>query len=107
VGAALSTGVITHITKDEGAIINPVTTSGTIVANGILAASNPYWIAAITIDAPLASIIVNAAVFAVGDVNSIAIGFSVGLVKLASALAFAAVMAKALCSRSAAALTGR
>ena len=53
VGSLLSTGAFKHITKSEGAIINAVTADGTIVADGILAASNPMWITSFTVDAPI------------------------------------------------------
>jgi hypothetical protein len=96
VGSSVSTGVITRITKGEGAIINPVTADGTIVADGVLAASNPYWIAALTVDAPLARSVANAIIYAVGDADSLAAGFA----KIASSVAGAAFVAmKALRSR--------
>ena len=75
VGSLLSTGAVKRITKGEAAIINPVTASGTIVADGVLAASNPLWIASLTVDAPLARAVVNAVLYAVGDVDSVAAGF--------------------------------
>ena len=75
VGSVLSSGAVERITKSEGAIINVVTASGTIVADGVLAASNPLWIASLTVDAPLARAVVNAVLYAVGDVDSVAAGF--------------------------------
>ena len=86
---------IQRITKGEGTIINAVTASGTIVANGILAASNPYWIAALTIDAPLTRAVVNAVLYAVGDVDSVARGVATVMATLALA-ALAALAAKAM-----------
>jgi len=99
VGSSLSTGVITHITKREAAIINAVTADGTIVADGVLAASNPYWIASLTVDAPLTRAVVNAAIYAAGDVDT----YFAGCAKVATTLVVAALAAKALRSRKASA----
>jgi len=75
VGTVLSTGAkITRIIKGEGAIINPVTRSGTVVANGFLAASNPYWIASLTVDAPLMRAAVNLVLYTASDVDSLGAG---------------------------------
>ncbi len=95
VGCLLSTGAVERITKGEAAIINPVTADGTIVADGILAASNPYWIASLTINGPLMRTLVNAALSSAGDVDSISPGFVLVLAKLAAALAVVAFTAKA------------
>jgi len=103
VGSLLSTGAVKRITKSEGNIINPVTASGTIVADGTLAASNPMWIASLTVDAPITRAVVNAALFAAGDVDSIAdgaVGVLAMLAKIAATLAAAAATAKALNKRS-------
>ena len=89
VGSLLSTGAVKRITKGEAYIINPVTASGTIVADGVLAASNPMWIASLTVDAPLTRMLVNAAIYAAGDVDSIASGVASILAKLAVATAVA------------------
>ena len=92
IGSVLSTGAaIERITKGKANIINPVTASGTIVADGFLAASNPFWVAAITIDAPLTRFMVNVALFAAGDVDSI--GAGVAKVTVMFALAALATMA--------------
>jgi len=91
-GSLLSTGAIERITKGEAAIINPVTASGTIVADGVLAASNPYWIASVTVDAPLTRALVNGALFAAGDVDSVGEGF----VKVIATLALAALVVKSM-----------
>ena len=99
VGSALSTGAVERITKGEAAIINAVTADGTIVAGGILAASNPMWIASLTIDAPLTRAVVNAVIYAVGDADTLAAGAA----KIATMLAAAALAAKALRSRKASA----
>lgn len=96
VGSALSKGVIKRIVKGEGTIINAVTADGTIVADGILAASNPLWIAKFTVDAPLTRAIVNAALFTAGDVDSVAVGFGVVLGKVGAALTVATLLAHAL-----------
>ena len=92
VGSLLSTGAIERITKGEAAIINPVTVSGTIVADGILATSNPYWIASVTVDAPLTHALVNCALFAAGDVDSVSEGFA----KVMATLALAALVVKSM-----------
>lgn len=87
VGSTLSTGVLVErISKSEATIINPVTADGTIVADGVLAASNPFWIASRTVDSPLARTIVNAALFAAGDVDSIAAGVAAVSARLVAAL---------------------
>jgi len=99
IGATLSTGTVKRITKGDAKIINAATADGTIVANGVLAASNPMWIASLTVDAPLTRAAVNAVLFAVGDVDSIAAGF----IKVGSTLAAAAVAAKAFRTRKASA----
>ena len=101
VGSLLTTSkgeatAIKRITKGEGAIINVVTASGTIVAGGILAASNPMWIASLTVDAPLTRAVVNTVLLAVGDVDTVAAGTA----KVAAAAALAAVAALALKKRS-------
>ena len=83
---------VERITKSEGAIINAVTASGTILADGVLAASNPLWVASLTVDAPIARAVVNAVLYAVGDVDSIAAGF----VKVAATLALAAAALRKL-----------
>jgi len=94
VGATLTNAkgepkVITRITKGEATIINAVTASGTIVADGILAASNPFWIADRTVDAPLARAVLNCFCFAAGDVDSV--GAGVGSVIAKFLLAFATI----------------
>ena len=95
VGSRFSGGVIIkRITEGEAAIINPVTASGTIVADGILAASNPMWIASLTVDAPLTRALINAALYAAGDVDTVAAGFGGVLAKLTAVLAVAAVSLK-------------
>lgn len=99
VGATLSTGVITRVTKSEAKIINAVTMDGTIVADGILAASNPMWIAAPTVDAPLTRAVVNAALFAAGDVDSVAAGFAAVFGKVAVAVLVASLATKAIKGR--------
>ena len=99
VGSSLSTGVIKRITKREAAIINAVTADGTIVADGVLAASNPYWIASLTVDAPLTRAVVNTVLYVAADVDSVA----AGAVKIATMLVGATLAAKALRSRKASA----
>ena len=74
VGSALSAGTIQRITKSKARIINAVTDDGTVVADGVLAASNPAWLAALTIDAPWTRAVANALVLAAGDVDSIGEG---------------------------------
>jgi len=96
VGSILSTGAVTRITKGEGSIINVVTSDGTIVADGVLAASNPYWIASLTVDAPLARAMVNAVLYAAGDIDSVAAGGRVVMGKLAACLVAVGLTAKAL-----------
>ncbi len=88
---------IKRMTKSKGAIINVVTADGTIVADGFFAASNPYWIASITIDAPALRALVNAVLYAVGDADSI----GAVVVKLATMLAVGVLAAKAVHTRQA------
>ena len=95
VGSALSAGTIQRITKSKARIINAVTADGTVVADGVLAASNPAWLAALTIDAPWTRAVANALVLAAGDVDSIGEGAVAVLGKVAAGLAVAALMAKA------------
>lgn len=92
VGSVLSVGTVSRITKREAATINAVTVSGTIVADGVLAASNPIWIASVTVDAPLTRAVVNVILYAGGDVDSMSAGF----VKVAGMLTGAILTAKAL-----------
>ena len=87
--------VITHITKGEAAIINTVTASGTIVANGIFAASNPLWISAVTVDAPLARTVVNVIAYAAGDVDSVSEGVVVLSAKIVATLVAVGLVLKA------------
>ena len=94
IGSLLSTGAVKRITKGEGSIINAVTASGTIVADGILAASNPMWIASLTVDAPIARAVVNAAIYAVGDADTVAAGFAGVLAKIAATAAVAVALKK-------------
>lgn len=93
-GSSLSSGVVERIVETEAAIINAVTSDGTIVADGILAASNPLWIARLTLDAPSARAVVNAALFAAGDVDSLAAGFAVVLGWLVATLVAARLAMK-------------
>ena len=96
VGSLLSNGAVKYITKSEGAIINVVTASGTIFADGSLAASNPMWIASIIVDAPITRAIVTAALYAAGDVETVAAGFCGVLAKVATTTAVAIAAVKAL-----------
>jgi len=99
VGATLTTGdgkttTIKRITKGAATVINAVTADGTIVADGILAASNPLWIAAYIIDAPITRFAVNVVLFAAGDVDSIGAGFGHLLAKIAAVIAVTAATKK-------------
>ncbi len=101
VGATLTNALgqptrIKRIVKGEGLIVNAVTCDGTIVANGLLAASNPLSIASLTVDKPLLRAVVNAVIFVAGDVDSVASGAAT----VAATLAFAALAANALCTRA-------
>ena len=91
VGSILSTGVVKRVTKSEGAIINPVTASGTILASDagapVLAASHPIWIAPLVLESSLARAVINSALFFAGDVGSIAQGVVSVLAKIAATLA--------------------
>ncbi len=95
VGSTLSAGTITRITKGKATIINAVTADGTIIADGILAASNPLWIAALTVDAPITRALVNAALYAAGDVDSVGAGFVAVLSKTAATLVVFFALAQA------------
>ena len=91
VGAALMTAKgemidIKRIVKGEAAIINTVTSDGTIFADGLLAASNPFWIASLTANAPITRTIVNAAAYAAGDVDSHGVGVGCVLTQATAAL---------------------
>lgn len=90
---------IQRITKGEAAIINAITSDGTIVADGVLAASNPYWIAKYAVDAPLARMILNVAFFAAGDTDSVAAACAVAAAQAAATFALAALAAKAVHTR--------
>ena len=96
VGSLLSTGAVKRIAKSEGAIINAVTADGTIVADGILAASNPMWIASLTVDAPLTRAVVNGILFAVGDVDTVTAGLVKAAVTAGFTLGAVALAANAL-----------
>lgn len=114
VGAFLTDAVqavkkITHVTKGEGAIINPVTTSGTILVSDhgaapVLAATNPYWVARITIAFPTVRAIVNAALYIGGDVDSLVAGIAGVLGKI---IATCAVVGTAGAALTGAALKSR
>ena len=103
VGSLLSTGAVKRITKSKGAIINAVTASGTILATDagapVLAASNPLHIARRTIYAPVARAVLNAALYAAGDVDTVAAGFVGVLTKLVAATATVALGARAMRAR--------
>jgi len=45
VGTKLGESVVSRVSHSAGGIINPLTTSGTIVADGVLASTYPEWIA--------------------------------------------------------------
>jgi len=90
VGAVLTSSdgtsmTIGRIESGAAPVINPVTESGTILASDVgepvLAASHPYWIAQLVLESPTARTVVNAALYAVGDVPSIAAGFTALLIK--------------------------
>jgi len=44
-GTAEGTAVVTRASHSTGAVINPITASGKIIANGVVAATYPEWIA--------------------------------------------------------------
>ena len=73
---------IKRITKSKATIINAVTASGTIIANNVVTASNPFWIASVTVDAPLTRAVVNAAILVAGDVDSLSAGVAAVLTKI-------------------------
>jgi len=90
---------VERIAKGEGAIINPVTASGSLLASDgrgmpVLAASHPIWIAPFVLDSPTARAVVNLALGYVGDVDTLAQGVGVGLTKLAITLAVVWMAAK-------------
>jgi len=66
--------VVERTSKHKGAVINVVTASGTIVANGLLAGSNPLTTAKHIINQPIKRAIVNAALYVAGDVDSFMLG---------------------------------
>lgn len=76
---------IKRITKSKATIINAVTASGTIIADHVVVASNPFWIASVTVDAPVLRAVVNAAIHLAGDVESLSAGCAVVLCKICTA----------------------
>jgi len=94
VGDVLSVGAVKRVTVSTGAVINAVTADGTIAASDgsalILAASNPIWIAPLIIVSPVVRALINTALFAVGDVDSVGAGASATLTVLAALVAKAA-----------------
>jgi len=85
---------------NEAKVINPVTTTGTILAsdNGapVLAASHPIWIAPLVASSSTVRGIVNAALAYVGDVPSVSAGVRLALAKAASTVIVLNVASKAL-----------
>lgn len=70
-------------------VINPVTASGTLLADGYLAASHPIWIAPYVLACDPIRVLVNAALLAVG--GDVCDGLSFGLLLLAKTAALVAV----------------
>ena len=70
VGAAAKV-VVERVERTRGAVINPVTAAGTLLASDrgppVLAASHPMWIAPILVGSVVARALANAALAAVGD----------------------------------------
>jgi len=73
---------VKRVTKTQGAVINPVTVSGTILASDegspLLAASHPFWIAPAVFESSLIRAVVNAGLFVAGDVSG-AMGFATAI----------------------------
>ena len=67
--------LIMRVEKLHGAVINPVTDAGTLLASDagppVLAASHPIWIAPLLLSSPAALLSANAALRVVGDSESI------------------------------------
>ena len=106
-GSLLSTGAVTKITTSKGAVINPVTASGTILAadHGAPVLATTYGslaVARIMLGSTVARVLINAGVYVAGDVNSVTEGVSrvVGatlalVVKIGATLAVAGLALKA------------
>ena len=91
--------VVERITRGAGAIVNPVTASGTLLASDghgtpILAASHPIWIAPFVLHSLFARTLVNAAVGYVGDVDTFVGALGLDLGKLAASLGVVALALK-------------
>jgi len=52
-GTKLGESVVSHVSKSNGGIINPLTTSGKISADGVLASTYPEWIAGFAMSYPI------------------------------------------------------
>ena len=93
-GAFVKVTRITH-SKSRAAVINPVTSSGTILASDegtpVLATSHPIWIALFVLETSFGRMLVNGGLWYVGDVVSVVDGVSRATAKLAttSVIAFA------------------
>ena len=55
--------MIVRIDETEGEIINAVTASGWIITNGLVAASNPFWVSQYTIGSPIMRFFANVGVY--------------------------------------------
>lgn len=98
-GSILSNGVVNHITKGKGAIINPVTASGTILAvdSGEPVLATTYGslpIAQVMLGSTVARVLINAGMYVAGDVGSVATGLGTLLLKLAATLTIARAVAQ-------------
>ena len=91
---------------EEGvAVINPVTTSGTILASDggegapILAATHPMFIAELMVEWPVVRGLLNVGLFVASDVDSIGAGLAIVLAKATAALALVALVGRVLGGR--------
>ena len=80
-GSLLSTGAVTKITTSKGAVINPVTASGTILAadHGAPVLATTYGSLSIArgmLGSATARVLINAGLWVAGDVDSVSDGLS-------------------------------
>ena len=105
VGSLLSTGAVTRITTSKGAIINPVTASGTILAadHGAPVLATTYGslsIAHIMLGSTAARVLINTCMYVAGDVDSVSSFLGAALAALVKISATLAVARRVLKTRN-------
>jgi len=91
--------IVLSTSKLTAAVVNVVTLSGTILANDLLAASNPLATAKHTIGQPCKRALVNLVIYAVGDADSLYEGLAKLLGWMAAMLAVALGLVRAAAKR--------